>query len=223
LTVSPDPIPPEQELVAVQVWRICPWPDGAPIDSFLVCLQSADLRILPITIGEFEGKALYMAHEGIEPERPLPYNLLEDCISRVGGQVERLVIHTLEDKVFHACLEVVSPQDRFRLDCRPSDGMVLATLLRVPILVSEEVLAVAGRRLSDDEDALCKEGQDQERPHEHPAAKQPSQQEPVSHNVVSSDLERLQDELASLVAVEDYEEAARVRDRIMLLKKDGRV
>ena len=192
-----DSLPPDEALVAVEIWRVCPWPDISPTDSFLVCLQADDGRVLPVTIGEFEGKALCMARRGIEPPRPLPYNLLEECIRAHGGRVRRLVVHAVDKKVFRAYLDVHGPAASLQLDCRPSDGMVLAALLEAPIFVCEEVMASAGRSLEDEDSGPCGAA----------AGDEPSE------------LKRLQARLDTLVEAEDYEGAAKLRDRICRLKK----
>ena len=193
----PDSLPPDEALVAVEIWRVCPWPDISPTDTFLVCLQADDGRVLPITIGEFEGKALCMARRGIEPQRPLPYNLLEACIRGHGGHLRGVVVHAVEEKVFRAYLDVAGPAASLRLDCRPSDGLVLAALLGAPIWVHRQVMAVAGRSLDDEDAGPC------------------AQQEGDGQ----TELERLQERLDTLVEAEDYEEAAKLRDRIGRIRK----
>ena len=57
------------------------------------------------------------------------------------------MIHTLKEDIFHAYLLVQTEQDVFYLDCRPSDGMILATLMAIPIFMSPEVMEEAGKEL----------------------------------------------------------------------------
>ena len=59
------------------------------------------------------------------------------------GGVHQLVIHTLKDETFHAYLLIRYPGRGIALDCRPSDGMILATMA-IPIFMSPEVMAEAG-------------------------------------------------------------------------------
>lgn len=209
----------DANLLPVEIWRICPWPDVTPLENFLVCLQGPDQRVVPISIGDFEGKALYMAREGIPPLRPLPHNLIENLVERVRGEILELVIHTLKDDVFHAYLKVRTPHDEFELDCRPSDGMVLATLLAVPIYVSTAVMDEAGRQLGDTED--CAEVEDKAIHLDKARESAPQDGIPCRETDMGS-LERLQAQLDWLVSEEAYEAAAKVRDKITTLKDENK-
>ena len=73
--------------------------------------------------------------------RPLTHNLLQNLLDRVKGKVHQLVIHTLKEETFHAYLLIQTQDEVFYLDCRPSDGMILATLLSTPIFMSPEAIA----------------------------------------------------------------------------------
>lgn len=141
----------ESRLIPVHIFDIYPYPDsqqgmGAP-QNFLVLLKGEEKRVVPITIGHFEGQALAMAIREIALPRPLPHDLLRTLLEKINATVHKLVIHTLKDDVFHAYLMIQAEDDPFYLDCRPSDGMILATLLSAPILMSPEVIDTAGRML----------------------------------------------------------------------------
>ena len=141
----------ESRLIPVHIFDIYPYPDaqqglGAP-QNFLVLLKGDDERVVPITIGHFEGQALAMAIRKIALPRPLPHDLLRSLLEKIDATVHKLVIHTLKDDVFHAYLMIQTQAEPFYLDCRPSDGMILATLLATPIYMSPEVIEAAGRVL----------------------------------------------------------------------------
>ena len=117
----------DDDIIPVSIFDVYPYPDaqqgaGAP-QSFLVLLKgNADERVVPITIGHFEGQALAMAMRKIVMPRPLPHDLLRQILERMGATVERLVIHKLEEDIFHASLDIDAPGDGFPLDCRPATG-----------------------------------------------------------------------------------------------------
>jgi len=141
----------ESRLMPVHIFDIYPYPDaqqglGAP-QNFLVLLKGDEKRVVPITIGHFEGQALAMALRKIALPRPLPHDLLSSLLKKIDATVHKLVIHTLKDDVFHAYLMIQARDEPFYLDCRPSDGMILATLLATPIFMSLEVIEAAGRVL----------------------------------------------------------------------------
>ena len=145
----------ENRLIPVNIFDIYPYPDaqqglGAP-QNFLVLLKGKESReekrVVPITIGHFEGQALAMAIRKIALPRPLPHDLLRSLLQKIDATVHKLVIHTLKEDVFHAYLMIQTQDEPFYLDCRPSDGMILATLLATPIFMSPEVIEAAGRVL----------------------------------------------------------------------------
>ena len=71
--------------------------------------------------------------------RPLSYDLLEEILENVDGEVTRLVVHTLKDDTYYADLYIDTPDGEWVLDCRPSDGMVLVTRLGAPIYLKQQV------------------------------------------------------------------------------------
>jgi len=249
-----------EPLIPVQIWKICrPYANFAPLDSFWVFLETDQEKVVPITIGDFEGRALVLAQQGHPPVRPLPHNLLQSLIEKVKGEIHQLVIHTLEAEVFHAYLLVQTPDDVFYLDCRPSDGMILAHLMDVPIYMSPEVVAEAGRdprslvetsegdleianeqgdipSAESEKDAVPSESLPEsmveaapdipdikEDDSVHLAEPEPQQKIGIRTGrggVIRepSELEKLETHLERLVAEELYEEAAKVRDHITLIR-----
>ncbi len=208
----------DDDIIPVSIFDIYPYPDaqqgiGSP-QNFLVLLKGeADERVVPITIGHFEGQALAMAMRKVSMPRPLPHDLLRNVLQHMGARADRLVIHTLDDDVFHACLHIDAPGDALPLDCRPSDGMIIATQLAIPLFISVQVLEKAGRIIEiaesagvghpecDDDDVVdtvedCAEAEDEVCPEE------------------LSEVDRLKAHLDWLIAQEAYEEAAEVRDQI---------
>ena len=109
-----------------------------------VFLKTEDAHTVPIFIGHFEAQALQMAISKQKSARPLPYDLLENLLDEVDGTLRRVVVHSIEDNVFHAYLEIERKGENVRLDCRPSDGMVLATQADAPIFVTPEVVEKSG-------------------------------------------------------------------------------
>ena len=138
----------KEHLIPVQVWRIYPYPDVSPPETFLVVLKGEEEKFVPISIGFPEGQYLVMAMQQVAFPRPLTHNLIQNLLDKIKGEVHQLVIHTLKDETFHAYLLVQTQDEVFYLDCRPSDGMILATLMNVPIYMTPEVMGEAGRELN---------------------------------------------------------------------------
>ncbi len=225
-----------EHLIPVQIWRIYPYPEVAPQENFLVVLKGEDEKFVPVSIGFPEGQYLVMAKQQVSFPRPLTHNLIQDLLEKIKGQVHQLVIHTLKDETFHAYLLIQTQDEVFYLDCRPSDGMILATLMGIPIFMSPEVMAEAGRDMS--EMLSISElgggiGEELRAPGESDPGNGPLIQVEVKGKEAEGDeavaverdetsqLELLKAQLDRLVAEEAYEEAALIRDQISEIELDG--
>ena len=228
----------ESHLIPVNISDMYPYPDaeqglGIP-QKFLVLIKGTENTVVPITIGHFEGQALAMAIRKIALPRPLPHDLLCNLLKRINAVVHKLVVHTLKEDVFHAYLLVQAQGQSFYLDCRPSDGMILATLLGVPLFMTPEVMEAAGQPLEHSDQREGAEGEQAAVPEEDPDA--PAEDEATEHESAAkeseafvdpqtgepiSQLEQLKAHLDYLIAQEAYEQAAKVRDRISELESEG--
>jgi uncharacterized protein len=101
-------------------------------------------RHLPIWIGAYEAEAIAMELQGVTASRPLPYDLMRNLITELGGEVERVVISAVIDEVFHARVVIRRDGRSYEIDSRSSDAIALAVRVKVPILVADEIMAQAG-------------------------------------------------------------------------------
>lgn len=218
----------DEDLLPVRICNIYPYAEaqqgvGGGTQSFLVFLKGEASTVVPIKIGHFEGQALVMALRKIPLPRPLPHNLLLNLLEKMNATVQRLVIHTLLDEVFHAYLFVETPSSTFCLDCRPSDGMILATLAGTPMYMTPAVMAQAGRDVQAGPTSCAapeapKQAGGQGRAGRQGAPAPRRAGSPSGSPPEMTELDRLNLELTRLVAEEAYEEAARVRDQIRELR-----
>lgn len=119
-------------------------PTGQPV----VVLREVDgPRRLPIWVGTNEATSIVFALQGIEPPRPLTHDLLLSVVDALGRRVTGVVVHTVEDTVFHAA---VSLDDATVVDARASDALALAARTSSPIRCAAAVLDEAGLVLSAD-------------------------------------------------------------------------
>ncbi len=217
-------------LIPVYIFDMYPYPDaeqglGMP-QKFLVLLKNKENSVVPITIGHFEGEALVMALRKIALPRPLPHDLLCNLLKRIDAVVHKLVVHTLKEDVFHAYLLVQAQGQPFYLDCRPSDGMIVATLLGISLFVTPEVMEAAGQLLEHSDEPTAAEDEqaaesaaDKAAEREEAAKKSEAFVDPATGDPISR-LEQLKAHLDWLIAQEAYEQAAKVRDRISELESE---
>lgn len=100
--------------------------------------------MLPIFIGGPEATAIALAHEGVEPPRPMTHDLFAEALEAMNVQVERVVITELRERTFFAELHMRAPGEAKVMSARPSDAIALAIRLGVPIFAEDELLAEAG-------------------------------------------------------------------------------
>jgi len=100
-----------------------------------------DARSFPIVIGLPEAQAIDRRLKGTQIKRPQTHDLLANVIREMGGTLESITIHSLEDHTFYARLDVKRDDGKLvQVDSRPSDAIALGIAGGVPIFVEEQVL-----------------------------------------------------------------------------------
>lgn len=107
-------------------------------------------RYLPIWIGPYEAEAITIALQEIEVARPQTHDLLKNVLNALNARLLRIEVVALRDEVFYGNLVVEVNGRILNIDSRPSDALALAVRAHVPILVSREVMDVAGVTPEDD-------------------------------------------------------------------------
>lgn len=132
-------------MIEVQLASLAVDSRGQPV----VVLAPADgetgaRRLLPIWVGVPEASAIMLAVEGTPPPRPQVYDLMATVVSRLGAEVERIVVTRLEGGTFYAEVTLATPTGLEVIDARPSDSIALAVRTGAPMFVAEAVFAEAG-------------------------------------------------------------------------------
>ena len=122
-------------------------PSNTPIVLLRQTSDEADGEdglLLPIFIGGPEATAIALAHEGVEPPRPMTHDLFAQSLDAMDVRVERVVITELRERTFFAELHMRSANEARVMSARPSDAIALAIRLDVPIFAEPELLAEVG-------------------------------------------------------------------------------
>ncbi|MBG0786657.1 MAG: bifunctional nuclease family protein [Anaerolineaceae bacterium] len=126
----------------------------------IVILKEKDMeRYLPIWIGLYEAEAITIALQSIQVARPQTHDLLKTLIQTLNAKLIQVEITSLSDDVFYGNLVFESEGVQNQVDCRPSDALALAARTKVPIYISETVMAQAGIMPEEDITDLEDEGQ----------------------------------------------------------------
>ncbi len=112
-------------------------------------------RELVFPVGLPEGTAMSLALRRMEGRRPMTHELFAQVLRRARIDVIAVRLVGREDGNLLAELDLMTPTGRERVDCRPSDGMVLALRMPVPapILVDERLLETGADVAPIEEDA----------------------------------------------------------------------
>ena len=163
-------------------------------------------RKLPVVIGGAEAQSIAVAMEkSVAPPRPLTHDTWFNMLNELGAHIEKVLIHRLVNGVFFASIHATG-KDGVTLvfDSRPSDAVALAVRIPCPIFATEHILESAG--ITEQEEAVA----DQLEPD--------IETESPEELTAEQTLEELEALLEEAVENEDYELAARLRDRIEKLQ-----
>ena len=119
-------------------------------DQQIIVLHEVDgPRQFPIVIGSPEALAIDRRLKGIVAARPLTHDLLSTVVEAMGGVVDRIEIHNLQDHTFFARVVIrrraggngkAGGAEWIEVDSRPSDAIAVGVATNVPIYVGEKVL-----------------------------------------------------------------------------------
>ncbi|HEY6429609.1 MAG TPA: bifunctional nuclease family protein [Acidimicrobiales bacterium] len=104
------------------------------------------LRALVFPVGLAEGTAMAQALRRLDSRRPMTHELFMQVLQRARIEVVAVRLVGREEGNYLAELDLMTPGGRERVDCRPSDGIVLALRMPVaaPVLVDERLLEDPG-------------------------------------------------------------------------------
>lgn len=175
--------------------------------ALILAEKGPNARKLPVVIGGAEAQSIAVALEkSIAPPRPMTHDTWHNMLDELNAVVEKVLIHRLVNGVFYASIYVRNEQGaQLVFDSRPSDAVALSVRVNCPIYVLESILEQAG--ITEKEERIA-DGTQEDTPEASTSAN-PQQ---------SDSIEELEQQLADAVENEDYELAARLRDRIDKLK-----
>ena len=158
--------------------------------SYAVLLKEENSeKVLPILVGSFEAQSIALALEVVETPRPLTHDLICEMIKKIDAKLISVNISKLNDGVFYAKLKIKGLKFGIKqIDSRPSDAISIALRLNAQIYVSPEVIKEAGVKQEDI-----------------------SEESSVTPRY---SIEDLQLKLKKAVEKEEYEKAAKIRDKI---------
>ena len=176
----------------------------------LILNEVTGKRQLPIVIGWCEARSIAIALEGSsQPNRPLTHDLFKNIGDKFDLTVQKIVIHTLIEGIFHAsfyCKNNSTGQEE-AIDARTSDAIAIALRYKCPIFTYEDILARAGIILNTSNQ---KDG----------SVKFKEKKVEKSQKIAAFSIKKLKKLLTIAIDDEDYEKASKIRDEIKKREKN---
>ncbi len=128
----------------------------------IVILREVDAeRYLPIWIGIYEAEAITLSLQEVEVARPLTWDLLRNVFNMLNAQIVRVEVVALREDTFYGNIVVEVDGRSINIDSRPSDALALAVRAHVPILVTRQIMDMAG--ITPEEDLQEKPAQSEQK------------------------------------------------------------
>jgi len=202
-------------LVPAEVWTVAKAEQG---NAVLVRPLGLDVAV-PIFIAPLEAQSILIGLGSVKMPRPLTHDLFITVLESLESSVNRVEITALKEGTYYAKLILDSSGSEIAVDARPSDCLALAVRVKCPIYIDEAVVDEAGISVKMVEEKN-RELKQSEVPGE---GSQPAEEETASAAEVptlasDSEVSALKKLLDSAIEEENYEEAARLRDRIRELE-----
>jgi bifunctional DNase/RNase len=115
---------------------------GDPSPQIHLVEEESPYRNISVSVALAEAQSLHNALIGKVGVRPSTHELTSSIIAQLQADIIALRILRHENGVFYSELDLMTTHGQERLDCRTSDGVILAIRQSVaaPILCAEEIL-----------------------------------------------------------------------------------
>ena len=132
--------------------------DAASRSPIVLLRDPSGRRQVPIWIDQAQAQNIMAGLKGQTPARPLSHDLMVQLLEAGGLELQRVIIHTIEDSTFRAVLKLIGADgESHELDARPSDAIALALRTGSGIWMLEEVVADASIPVDAEADAEDRE------------------------------------------------------------------
>ena len=186
------------------------------VDKISYCQSSKGYAILmqeigaanyfSILIGNSEAQSVALALEGVQTPRPMTHDMIIDILDSSDININRIEINNFENDTFFSRILIKSYNFGIKsIDCRPSDAISIALKCNYPIFIYDQVLSSIKEsqgRIDSDFNAISEYYKN------------------TKSDILQkkSNINRLTKALDNAVDEENYEVAAKIRDKIKLIK-----
>ncbi len=200
-------------LVPAEVWTVAKAEQG---NAVLVRPLGLDVAV-PIFIAPLEAQSILIGLGSVKMPRPLTHDLLITVLENLEASVNRVEITALREGTYYAKLILETSGSEMSIDARPSDCLALAVRMKCPIYIDEAVVDEAGIsvKMVEEKNREAKQEESSEQAGEAADAAAIAEIPPL---VQEAEMAGLRKRLDAAIEEENYEEAARLRDKIRELE-----
>jgi bifunctional DNase/RNase len=129
--------------------------DAASRSPIVLLRDPGSRRQVPIWIDQAQAQNILAGLGDDKPPRPLSHDLMVALLEAGDLQLERVIIHAIEESTFRAVIKLSRGEGKpgLELDARPSDAIALAVRTGSSIWMLEEVVADASMPVDAEADA----------------------------------------------------------------------
>ena len=138
--------------------------DAASRSPIVLLRDPSGRRQVPIWIDQAQAHNIMAGLQDTPAPRPLSHDLMAALLVAGGLELDRVIVHAIEDSTFHAVLKLRpdldddeleddDDMDFIEVDSRPSDAIALAVRTGSGIWMLEEVVAEASIAVDAEADA----------------------------------------------------------------------
>jgi uncharacterized protein len=182
-------------LVEAEIWTIARTDQG---NAVLIRPMGAESAV-PIFMGQLEAQSILIGMGNVPMPRPLTHDLFIAMLKKLKITIQRVEITSLKNGTFFARIILKKGREDINIDCRPSDALGLAVRKKCPLFIDEAIVDEAGIPVSSISEKTVE----------------------TDSELIKTEITMLKLELEKVIEIENYEEAARIRDRISKLENTG--
>lgn len=197
-------------LVPAEVWTVAKADQG---NAVLVRPLGLDVAV-PIFIAPLEAQSILIGLGNVKMPRPLTHDLFITVLESLESSVNRVEITSLKETTYYAKLILESAGSEIAVDARPSDCLALAVRVKCPIYIDEAVIDEAGISVKMVEEKNRELKQTDTSAGQIPEESDAPQLSDAPTLASESEMANLKKLLDAAIDEENYEEAARLRDKI---------
>jgi len=177
------------------------------IGAYIVVLSTLNgNKKIPVIIKPTEAQRIALEVEGIQtPTRPVAYDIIKEMSEVFEIQIKEIYIYSLLEGIFYNKIILNNGSGDVEIECNIGDALNISLINKCPIYTTNDILNEVG--LSIDNDGNPIDGEVEEEVEE----------EVENESMSINDLEQM---IKDAISDEEYEIAAKLRDRIDELKNN---